>query len=135
MWLWQGKEINEIPEGYQGFVYLITLKDGKKYIGKKNFYFIKTKQVNKKKKRYNAESDWKEYYGSSDYVNQLVEEHGKDTVTREIIHLCKTKSDMSYWETYHIFALHALLSEDYLNGWVSCKIHKKNVFGKITIDA
>ena len=132
MWQLEGKEINEIPDGYQGFVYLITLKDGKKYVGKKNFYFIKTRQVNKKKKKYNAESDWKEYYGSSDYVNELVEEHGKDTVKREIIHLCKTKSEMGYLETYEIFVRHALLKDEYLNGWVSVRINKRNVLGKIT---
>lgn len=132
MWLFNGIELSDIPDGVQGFVYLITLSDGRKYIGKKNFYFLKPKQVNGKKKKVKVESDWREYYGSSDYVNEEVLRMGKDTVKREILHLCKTKSDMSYYESYHIFVRHALLLEDYLNGWVSVRINKRNVFGKIT---
>lgn len=131
MWLYNNNVLEEVPEGYQGFVYRITLPDGRKYIGKKNFYFKKYRQVNKKRKSYQAESDWKDYYGSSDYVNEEVLRIGKELIKREILHLCKTKSDMSYWETYEIFHTHSLLKDDYMNGWVSCKIHKKNVFGKI----
>jgi hypothetical protein len=134
MWLYQEKELSEKPDGYIGFVYLITFPDGRKYIGKKQFTFKGYKQVNKKKKRITKESDWKDYYGSSDYVNEEVLKLGKENIRREILHLCKTKSDESYWETWEIFTRHALLSEEYMNGWVSCKIHKGNVFGKIGIE-
>ena len=45
-WLYNKEPITEIPEGAIGFVYLITNQaTGMKYIGKKNFYFSKTKQV------------------------------------------------------------------------------------------
>lgn len=130
-WIYNNNIIDTPPEGYQGFVYIITLKNGKKYIGKKNFYFKKYKQVKGKKKAYQAESDWKEYTGSSESVNEMISVDGVDTIKKEIIHLCKTKSDMSYWETYEIFSTHSLLKDDYLNNWVSARINKRNVFGKI----
>lgn len=130
-WIYQESVLEAPPEGFQGFVYIITLRDGRKYIGKKNFYFKKYKQVKGKKKAYKAESDWKEYTGSSDYVNEIISSDGLNSIKKEIIHLCKTKSDMSYLESYEIFVRHALLKDEYLNGWISCKIHKKNVFGKI----
>ena len=41
MWLYNNELIETIPEGMVGFVYLITnLTNNRKYIGKKNFYFI-----------------------------------------------------------------------------------------------
>jgi hypothetical protein len=69
---------------------------GTKYIGKKQFYFRKTRQVKGKKKRYLAESDWIDYYGSSETFKQLVEDHGKDKFVRKILRLCKTKGELSY---------------------------------------
>lgn len=132
-WIYQESVLEAPPEGFQGFVYIITLRDGRKYIGKKNFYFKKYKQVKGKKKAYKAESDWKEYTGSSDYVNEIISSDGLNSIKKEIIHLCKTKSDMSYLESYEIFVRHALLKDEYLNGWVSVRINKRNVFGKITL--
>lgn len=130
-WIYQNKEITEPVEGMQGYVYLLTLPDGTKYIGKKNWWIKGYKQVNKKRKSYKKESDWKDYYGSSDYFKELVEKVGKENVKREILHLCKTKAEESYWESYEIFVRHALLKDDYANGWISCRITKKHVFCKI----
>lgn len=129
-WLYKNEELTEIPDGYIGFVYLITFPDGRKYIGKKQFTVKGFKTVKGKKKRINKESDWRTYYGSSDYVNEEVKKLGVESIKREILHLCKTKSDESYWETWEIFSRHALLKSDYMNGWVSARIHKNNVFGK-----
>ena len=58
-WIYEGKELLEVPDGYMAFVYLITNKlTGKRYIGKKLFYFSKQKTVKGKKKRTKVESDW-----------------------------------------------------------------------------
>jgi hypothetical protein len=86
----------------------------------------KTKQVKGKKKKIRVESDWADYYGSNE---QLVNEvKGKESeYTREILHLCKSRSECSYWETWEIFNRHALLKEEYYNQWVSCKIRKNHV--------
>ena len=88
-WIYKKEPVTEIPEGMIGFVYLITNKsNGMKYIGKKNFYFTKTKQIKGKKKRVKVESDWHEYYGSNKTLVEHVTEYGADKFTREIIHLC-----------------------------------------------
>ena len=67
-WTYNGNIIDsEILDNYLGFVYLITnLKNNKKYVGKKLLKFKRTKQVKGKKKKTTIESDWKEYYSSSD---------------------------------------------------------------------
>lgn len=130
-WIYKRKKLTEIPDGYVGFVYILTLPDGTKYIGKKSFIFKKYKQVKGKRKAIKVPSDWEDYYGSSDYFNELVDKVGKDKVIREILHLCKTKAEMSYLETWEIFKRHALLTEEYANGWVSNRTHKKHVLGKI----
>ena len=52
MWRYNGKEYDETPEEYQGFVYMITeLDTGKKYTGKKFFWKRKTLPIPKTRKR------------------------------------------------------------------------------------
>ena len=98
MWTFNKEEYNNTPEDYQGFVYQITeLDSNKKYIGKKNFWKPKTLPITKSRKRRvrtRTESNWKEYYGSSEEVCKLVESRGQDKCKREIIRLCKTKGEM-----------------------------------------
>jgi hypothetical protein len=111
-----------------GFVYMIThLKTGRKYIGKKFFTKSKTKQVKGKKKRSRVSSDWITYWGSNKKLQEEVKENGKDQYVREILHLCKTRSECSYWETWEIFTRHALMHDSYYNEWVSCRIRKDHL--------
>jgi hypothetical protein len=111
-----------------GFVYMIThLKTGRKYIGKKFFTKSKTKQVKGKKKRSRVSSDWLSYWGSNKKLQEEVKENGKDQYVREILHLCKTRSECSYWETWEIFSRHALMHDSYYNEWVSCRIRKDHL--------
>lgn len=140
-WKYNGEDVTEIPEGYFGFVYLITnTKTGKKYIGKKFFSFSRTKvktivlkngEKRKKKVKDRVDSDWREYYGSSEYLKADIELLGVENFDREILHLCKTKAECSYLETDEIFKNKALLSEAWYNSWVSCKIRKDHVINKI----
>ena len=119
-------------QDYFGFVYLIThIPTGRKYIGKKFFTQSKTKQVKGKKKKTRVSSNWLSYWSSSEELKKEVKENGEENYTREILHLCKSRSECSYWETFEIFNRHALLSNNYYNSWVSCKIHKAHVLGKI----
>ena len=127
-WLYNREPLTEIPESMIGFVYLITNQaNGMKYIGKKNFYFSKTKQVKGKKKRIKVESDWKEYFGSNKTLIEHVSLFSENKFTREILHLCKTKGEMTYYETKHIFAVDAVLSEKYYNDWVMCRVRKNHI--------
>ena len=119
-------------EGYFGFVYLITHhQTGRKYIGKKFFTKAGTRQIKGKKKKIRKASDWESYWGSNTELQAEVKQNGEDEYTREILYLCKSRSECSYWETFEIFSRQALLSDSYYNSWVTCKIHKSHVIGKL----
>ena len=134
MWVYNDKEFNETPDEFQGFVYMVTEKDtGKKYIGKKFFWKPKTLPITKTRKRRvrtRAGSDWRKYYGSSKEVQSLVESKGKDNYKREILRLCKTKGECSYYEAKLQFQYDVLLSDEYYNEFIGCKIHAKHIRDK-----
>jgi len=132
MWHYQGGEFTSEDIGtFTGFVYEITNKqNGKKYIGKKLFVSRRKLKPLKGKKnaRYKVvETDWQSYYGSSEEVKQLVEELGTENFHREILHLCRSKGEMTYYEAKFIFEKNALLTEDYYNGMLQCKIHHSHL--------
>jgi tyrosyl-tRNA synthetase len=132
-WLYEGKEYEPVeldPKKTYGFVYLIeNLETGKKYIGKKLLFASKTRQVNKKKKRYKAESDWKTYYGSSESLLADVTKFGKDKFSRTILRLCATKAECSYHEAREQFERNVLLSDEYYNLWISVRVRKAHLKG------
>ena len=133
MWYMNNIEFTEAPDDIEGFVYVITDKrNDKKYVGKKKFWSVTRKPPLKGKTRKRVvrkESDWMKYYGSSELVNQLLVEHGEDNFYREIIHLCKTKGEMSYLEAKEQFDRNVLLNDEYYNEFIGCKIHSKHVTG------
>jgi hypothetical protein len=130
-WLYNNQEIIEIPEGYIGFVYLITnLQTGQKYIGKKLAQFKKTRpplKGKKLKRRSTVESDWREYWGSSDKLNADVEALGTANFTREILYLCKSKAEMSYLEAREQFERRVLESDEYYNGIINVRVGDSNI--------
>ena len=131
MWYFCNKPYDETPEEYQGFVYLITeIETDKKYIGKKFFWKPKTLPKTKTRKRRvktRTESNWRDYYGSSKEVQQLVEQNGKDKYKREIMKHCETKGECSYYEAKIQFELDVLLRDDFYNEFIGCKIHSKHI--------
>lgn len=132
MWLYHNKPISDdIWNDYVGFVYLITdLHNNKKYVGKKLFNSRKKLPPLKGKIRKRTvvkESDWQDYFGSSEEVKQLVETFGRDRFKREILHLCQSKGEMSYLEAKEQFDRKVLLSDEYYNEFIGVKIHSKHV--------
>ena len=131
MWYYNEEAFDETPEEYQGFVYMITeLDTGKKYIGKKFFWKPKILPKTKTRKRRvktRVESDWRKYYGSSTEVKSLVEEKGVDNYKRDILYLCRTKGECSYYEAKLQFQYDVLLSDDFYNEFIGCKIHSKYI--------
>jgi hypothetical protein len=125
-WTYKGKKITEIPDEYEGFVYLITnKKTGQKYIGKKLAKFKTTKpplKGRKNKRRGYKESDWKTYYGSSDRLNADVAALGEKYFTREILYLCKGRGEMSYIEAREQFDRRVLETDDYYNGIINVRV-------------
>lgn len=125
MWIYNDEELKEIPEGIIGFVYLITNKvTNKKYIGKKQFHFRRTKTIKGKKKRTVVESDWQNYYGSNEELKEHVALYGEHKFRREVLYLCKNKSQMSYLELREQIDKRVLEKEEYYNQWISAKCRK-----------
>lgn len=127
-WLYKGEPYLE-PGEYYGFVYVITNKtNNRQYIGKKFFWTTKRKQVNKKRKTYKVESDWKDYWSSSDELQQDVQALGAHNFTREIIHLCTTKGNTNYFEAKEQFSRGVLENKDcWYNAWIMVKVRRSHL--------
>ena len=130
-WTYKDETIDELPEGVVGFVYQITnTTNGRMYIGKKLAEFKKARPPLKgrvNKRRYKVESDWKEYFGSSDALNEDIEKLGKDKFKREILFYCKSKAELSYIEAREQFARKVLETDDYYNGHIRVWIHGSGI--------
>ena len=118
-------------EQFFGFVYVIVeLDTGKQYLGKKllwNSKILPITKTRKRRKKTLVESDWKEYYGSSNDVKSLVESKGKDNFKRVILRLCKSKGECSYYEAKYQFDNDVLLRGDFYNEFIGCRIHSKHL--------
>jgi len=116
----------EQPEDAFGFIYEITnLTNGKIYIGKKQFFFKRRKPLRKGKKNRVVvvkDSDWKEYTGSNNDLNADIKRLGKDKFRFKILRFCEGKWDLSYYEIAEQIARGVLLSENYYNGIINCRL-------------
>lgn len=139
-WYYNNKPVESLPDNVVGFVYLITnTANGKKYIGKKLAKFAKTRykmhtQKNgkkvRKKIRSHVDSDWLTYYGSSEHLNKDIEIFGQGMFIRQILRMCFSKAECSYWEAKEQFYNGVLESNDWYNGQISVRCHKSHVLGK-----
>jgi hypothetical protein len=141
-WIYKGRKF-EPPEEFNpdiwyGFVYIITNRaTNKKYVGKKFFWSKKTLPITKtrkRRKRLLVESDWRTYYGSNKHLVEDVKTQGEDMFYREILHLCKSKGECSYRETKEQFDREVLLTDDYYNGIINCRIGANSVKKGFTND-
>ena len=139
VWLYEGKDYDpaydDIPDDVLGFVYII--KDtvtGEKYIGQKRMRKPKTLPVTKSRKRRVrtvVESDWREYHGSNTTIKENVSEGHSDRYQREILRFGYSKGDLSLIEAMEQIKQGALIRDDFLNGIISCKIHRKHISKKL----
>ena len=128
MWLYNNSPLEIIPENAYGYVYLITNTiTGRKYIGKKLFWFRKTKVVKGKKKRLKVESDWRDYWSSSEEVKKDVDALGSDKFIREILHICPNKGSCNYLEAREQMDRRVLETDSYYNGQIQCRIHRTHI--------
>ena len=125
-WYYQGEIIEELPADCEGFVYLITnLTNDRKYVGKKLAKFKKVRpplKGKKNKRRSKVESDWRDYWGSSDNLLADVAELGPDKFKREILYLCPSRGIMSYLEAKEQFDRRVLETDEYYNGIINVRV-------------
>ena len=130
-WYYQDEIIEELPADCEGFVYLITnLTNDRKYVGKKLAKFKKVRpplKGKKNKRRSKVESDWRDYWGSSDNLLADVAELGQDKFKREILYLCPSRGIMSYLEAKEQFDRRVLETDEYYNGIINVRVGGSNI--------
>ena len=139
-WYYQDHVIEALPEDCVGFVYMITnLTNNRRYIGKKlakfsrvTYRVVKLKNGTKKKKRIRSkvDSDWRDYYGSSDELLRDIAQLGTDNFHRQILFYCNSKAEMSYIEAREQFTHRVLESDDYYNGQIAVRVHGSHIRGR-----
>lgn len=142
-WFYNGKRISEIsdfPENAVGFVYRITnLKDGRFYIGKKILHNNLTKPLSKKaqaewdkpgrvpkKVKVRKESNWLDYCGSSAPLKEDIKSFGVDNFCKEVLEVCESKKQLSYYEVYYQMKYDCLGVESY-NENILGKFYRRDV--------
>ena len=139
-WTYKGNEmldITQFPDNTYGFVYINKhTPTGKSYIGKKILQFTKKVKLGKKeiaalgavvgrKPSYKLsvkESDWKTYTGSSKELNEDIKKYGKEKFDFVILEWCDSKFELGYKEIKKQIMEDVLLSEDYYNGIINCRL-------------
>lgn len=136
-WMYQGNVFtsNDI-EDYFGFVYCITnLLNGKKYIGRKNFYTYRKPRG--KKRKVKKEGDWINYWGSCDELKEDIQLLGKENFKREILSFHYTQGKLNFEEIRQQF-LNNVLTEKldsgepaFYNNNIANRFYKKDYFDKL----
>jgi len=118
----------DVPSDTYGFIYeIVNLVTDRKYVGKKQMTSIRKMQPlkGKKNKRHKiVETDWKSYTSSSADLNADIDTIGKDNFKFNIIRLCNSKWELSYFEAKYQFEHDVLLTENYYNGIINLRVGK-----------
>ena len=126
-WIYEGRPFtsNDIGD-YYGFVYCITnTTSSKSYIGRK--YFVQKRKPKGGKRRVTSESNWKQYYGSSDELKRDIRDLGRESFRREILSLHPTVGRTNYEETRQLF-LNEVLTKRLTDG--SPAYYNSNILGR-----
>ena len=136
-WYYKNQLVNELPEECIGFVYIITnSSNNRKYIGKKlaefsktTYKIVKLKNGSKKRKKIRGkiESDWRDYYGSSEELKRDVTALGIENFRRDILYYCKSKAECSYIEAREQFERKVLETDEYYNGIINVRVGSSNI--------
>jgi hypothetical protein len=135
-WRFNGEifESSDIQD-YFGFVYLIhCIPTGRKYIGRKYFWSYRTPRG--KSRKVKSESDWKKYYGSCPELKVDVNLWGKESFSRTILSLHRTKGKCNYEETRQLFVNNVLIESldngtpAYYNSNVLGRYYRKDYFNE-----
>lgn len=141
-WTYKGESFNPTEEelkelGHYGFVYIITLPNGQKYIGRKYFWSLRTLpplKGKKRKRRTKKESNWRIYKSSSNDVVELIQEYNDEGIKYEILSFHPNKAETNYSEIKAQFFFGVLEERDenneyiYLNRNINCKYYRSENF-------
>jgi hypothetical protein len=126
-WLYEGQPFasDDIDDKF-GFVYCITNNtNGRQYIGRK--YFWKFRTPKGKKRKVKSESDWKNYYGSSEELKEEIKQLGRCNFSRVMLSLHKTVGKTNFEETRQLF-LKGVLTESLSDG--TPKYYNSNILSR-----
>lgn len=126
-------------EDYYGFVYKITnTESGKSYIGRKVFWNNTRKKLTKvelgqqagpgrkpKTKIVTTKSNWEVYWGSNKQLLSDVKTLGETPFRKQILRLCKTKKELTYWELAYQCKEDVLIG-NYYNDNILGKFYRKD---------
>ena len=154
MWKYKDKVINcidDMPVGTVGFIYEVEhIPSGKKYLGKKVIYFETNVKIGKReiaklkeerkaagiggrpaaKRKVIKESDWKDYYGSSEKIKKLVKNGKPSDFDKTIIQFVNSKKLLTYYETKYLFMHNVLEAEGvYINDNILSKFYRNDFTG------
>lgn len=105
-------DLSQFPENAHGFVYVIVNRtNGKFYVGKKILRNNLTKKLTKKeisewskpgrvpkKKKTVKESNWRDYWGSSQALLEDIKYFGEGSFERRILQFCFSSKQLTYAE-------------------------------------
>ena len=131
-WTYLESPFNRCDVGdHYGFVYKITCSTtNRAYIGRKYFWQKRKPRSNAgttRRRRVTSESNWQNYYGSSDELKADVKKYGRESFTREILSLHGTPGRVNYEETRQLF-LHDVLTKALDNGTPA--YYNSNILGR-----
>ena len=134
-WTYQGTTFtSDDIDNFFGFVYCITnVQTGRQYIGRK--YFWKFRTPRGKKRKVKSESDWKNYYGSSEELKEEIQQLGRHNFSRVMLSLHKTAGKTNFEETRQLF-VNGVLTEQlddgtprYYNSNILSRYFRKDYYG------
>ena len=96
------------------------------------YKIVKLKNGKKKRKKIKSkiDSDWKEYFGSSNELTEDIKNLGKQNFKREILYYCKSKAECSYIEAKLQFEHKVLESNNYYNSQIRVRVHGSHIIKK-----
>ena len=134
-WTYEGTTFTSADiDNFFGFVYCITnVQTGRQYIGRK--YFWKFRTPRGKKRKVKSESDWKNYYGSSEELKEEIQQLGRHNFSRVMLSLHKTAGKTNFEETRQLF-VNGVLTEQlddgtprYYNSNILSRYFRKDYYG------
>jgi hypothetical protein len=127
---WIGLPPEEEIDNWYGFVYKITRTNAlpgekKYYIGCKRLKSITHKPPLKgktRKRKIIKNSDYLDYYGSSEELKFLIKKYGKKNFKREVLKMVTCQWQLRFEELRYQIQENVLFRDDYMNGIINVRL-------------